>query len=234
MNPTIRVLRTETGEVQVLDMEEYVRGVLPKEVYPSWPMQCLMANATLARTYGWYYKLHPRHEDEGADVCDKSHCQNYGEYKTTKTNIAVSETSGLIMVDDDGGRAFPTFYASSCGGSGETEWDPKHLKGHDNCPCSEQGHKERSGHGHGGCQWGSYYLATQGWTMRDILDFYFQNYILAQNYGQGQQMEPNLIAQLEQDIQELREEFEKMERLFRGFQFIELTGTGLSLAVRGV
>lgn len=50
-NETIRVKMTGTGEVIAMDINDYLRGVVPAEMPPSYNMEALKAQAVVARTY---------------------------------------------------------------------------------------------------------------------------------------------------------------------------------------
>lgn len=63
MNINIKLTRSENasyhntsvGTIITMDIEEYLRGVVPSEVYPSWHAEALKAQAVAARTYGIYH-----------------------------------------------------------------------------------------------------------------------------------------------------------------------------------
>jgi len=112
----------KAGSLQLineLDMEDYLRGVVPNEmgpgVYPE--LQALKAQAVAARTYivanlGLY-------SDDGFDVCDSPQCQVYKGAATEHplTDQAVDETRGLVLTY--GGRPINALYTSTCGGHTE-------------------------------------------------------------------------------------------------------------------
>ncbi len=112
----------KAGNLQLineLDMEDYLRGVVPNEmgpgVYPE--LQALKAQAVAARTYivanlGLY-------GDDGFDVCDSAQCQVYKGAGTEHplTDQAVDETRGMILTY--GGRPINALYTSTCGGHTE-------------------------------------------------------------------------------------------------------------------
>lgn len=113
---------TRAGNLQVineLDMEEYLRGVVPNEmgpgVYPE--LQALKAQAIAARTYiiaslGLF-------SEDGYDVCDSPQCQVYRGAGTEHplTDQAVQETRGLVLTY--GGEPIHALYTSTCGGHTE-------------------------------------------------------------------------------------------------------------------
>lgn len=115
------------GRLQLINqiqLEDYLRGVLPKEVSPAWPMAALKAQAIAARTYT--VASVNRHAKEGFDLCATTHCQVYGgtDGQTQITDQAVSETANQVMVYK--GKIISAMYHSSSGGSTE---DPKNIWG---------------------------------------------------------------------------------------------------------
>lgn len=97
-----------------VDLEDYLRGVLSKEVPDYWPPEALKTVAIAARTYAVYQRLTkaPAEYDVTADVMS----QDYGgkSHEKAATTRAVKATAGLIILNR--GRLFPTFYHSTCGG----------------------------------------------------------------------------------------------------------------------
>ena len=52
--PTIRLWIRAVNTIEVLDVEEYLRGVVPSEMPASWPAHALAAQAVAARTYSMH------------------------------------------------------------------------------------------------------------------------------------------------------------------------------------
>lgn len=76
-NQTIRVKFTKTGEVVAMDMNDYLRGVVPSEMSPTYEIEALKAQALVARTYT-YRKMQSGGEGADADMCDSyAHCQAF-------------------------------------------------------------------------------------------------------------------------------------------------------------
>lgn len=76
-NQTIRVKLCKTGEIVAMDMNDYIRGVLPSEMPPSYDIEALKAQALVARTFT-YRKMQEHAEGPDADICDNSgHCQAF-------------------------------------------------------------------------------------------------------------------------------------------------------------
>ncbi|MCD6578627.1 SpoIID/LytB domain-containing protein [bacterium] len=103
--------------VLTLEMEDYVRGVLPGEMPSNWPIEALKAQAILARTYGYYHLLqHKKYYDLGSDVNYQIFSGNVGISESV--NKAVRSTRHLVLTYSD----FPivVFYHSTCGGMTES------------------------------------------------------------------------------------------------------------------
>ncbi len=81
------------GLLNVVDVEQYLCGVLPAEVGASWHMQALRAQAICARTY--VLKQSMNRSDKGYDVVDTDADQVYkgAGVETAKTNQAVQSTA---------------------------------------------------------------------------------------------------------------------------------------------
>lgn len=81
-NQTIRVKMHKTGEVIAMDINDYLRGVVPSEMPPSYNIEALKAQAIVARTYT-YRKMISYAEGEGVDICDDhTHCQAFFDKET--------------------------------------------------------------------------------------------------------------------------------------------------------
>jgi SpoIID/LytB domain protein len=101
--------------INIVNMEEYLYGVVPAEIPPSWPMEALKAQAVAARTYT--FKHMGRHESEGFDVCNTQHCAVYAGVngETKATNEAVDTTRGQVLYGSNY-KMLDTFYSEDCGG----------------------------------------------------------------------------------------------------------------------
>ncbi|MGQ9489011.1 MAG: SpoIID/LytB domain-containing protein [Armatimonadota bacterium] len=111
------VLRIQRGRLQVLNilpLEDYLLGVVPLEMPPNFPAEALKAQAIAARS--WTVRNRFKHEADGADVCDSTHCQLYGGVNAEKesTTTAVRDTSGQILVN--GEQPVDGVYTADCGG----------------------------------------------------------------------------------------------------------------------
>lgn len=106
--------------VNVLPFEEYLYGVVPAEIIPSWPMESLKAQAVAARNYALYQLYYTRkYEQEPYDLCDTTISQVYKGYsvENPRTTQAVNETQGKLLYHQN--ELVATYYFSSSGGHTE-------------------------------------------------------------------------------------------------------------------
>jgi len=101
--------------VNVLHIEEYVRGVINKEIMPGWHIEAKKAQAVLARTYAVHKKvMRPRSAlyDLDPTVLD----QVYGglDKEDLTANKAVAETRGEVLVYNN--MPAEIYFHSTCGG----------------------------------------------------------------------------------------------------------------------
>ena len=101
-----------------LPLEQYLYGVVPREMPASWHIEALKAQAVAARGFalaniGKYGYL-------GFDVCNTVNSQVYGGYNSEKaaTTKAVDETYGKIMSSN--GELVIPYYHSNSGGQTES------------------------------------------------------------------------------------------------------------------
>ncbi len=99
-------------------MDDYLYGVLPKEMSGDWPLEALKAQAIAARNFALIN--FGKHSDYGFDICSSSDCQVYGGYDVEKSrsNQAVDETSGKLLKYN--GQIVQTYYHSNSGGRTES------------------------------------------------------------------------------------------------------------------
>lgn len=113
----LRVGVTSSGDrvtVNALDMESYLKGVVPLEIPALWSAQAVQAQAVAARTYASYERKHPR--SSAYQICDTWSCQVYGGYDAEHpaSNRAVEATARQILTS--GGAPAFTQFGSSSGG----------------------------------------------------------------------------------------------------------------------
>ncbi len=132
----IEVKITKTNEIIAMDVNDYLRGVVPAEMPPTFEIEALKAQAIVARTYLYNKIAQNGHTD--ADICDNfNHCQafytedkleeiwrNKGysdktieEYKE-RVNIAVNETTDIVAKYN--GECIKAFFHANSGGVTES------------------------------------------------------------------------------------------------------------------
>ena len=101
----------------MVDLEDYVKGVLPYEMSGSWPLAALEAQAVCVRTVACRTTKHL--SLYGFDVCNGTDCQVYNgtNSATDSTDEAVDNTEGECMYYD--GELIEAVYHSSNGGATE-------------------------------------------------------------------------------------------------------------------
>ncbi|WDW10064.1 Ig-like domain-containing protein [Priestia aryabhattai] len=103
--------------VNTLPMEDYLKGVIPREVYTSWELDTFKSQAIAARSY--VLSLH------GKLINDSTRYQVYGGYNwNARTSQAVDETFGQVITYK--GSTVNAVYSSSNGGIIESNtnfWD---------------------------------------------------------------------------------------------------------------
>ena len=108
--------------INVVDLEDYVKGVVPYEMPGDWPLAALEAQAVCARTFVQGHNKHLR--DEGFDVCSGVDCQVYNgrgtgkNEPTAESDRAVDNTAGLCIYYN-GVLVQDAVYHSSDGGATE-------------------------------------------------------------------------------------------------------------------
>lgn len=83
--------------INILNVEEYLLGVISSEMPVQFPDEALRAQAVLARTYA--LKLKGKHSHYGYDLCDMQNCQVYGGVRAehSRANEAVLSTWGETL-----------------------------------------------------------------------------------------------------------------------------------------
>ncbi|MEN3780823.1 SpoIID/LytB domain-containing protein [Priestia megaterium] len=100
--------------INTVPMEDYLKGVIPKEVYTSWHADALKSQAVAARTYALSYA--------SKIIDDTTSFQVYGGYEWyNSTNSAVDETFGKVLKYN--GALINAVFSSSNGGIIESDYN---------------------------------------------------------------------------------------------------------------
>ena len=157
-----------------VDLEDYIKGVVPSEMPSSWELEALKAQAIAARSYA-LANLGKR-ASLGFDLKDTPEDQAYGgaSAETSKTNSAVLETDGLVLTYNY--KVVPAYYSASAGGH---TLNAKQAWGSDlpfiRAVPSYDGNVKKNGHGIGMSQHGANNLAKEGYNAYQILQYFYKN-----------------------------------------------------------
>ena len=107
--------------VNVLSMDDYIQGVIVREMSASWPLEALKAQAVCARSYAYGTLRASKHQGDGFDLCSSTHCQMSTGVAERNDNSrrAVEETSGEYLWYN-GQVAEQAVYSSHNGGGSES------------------------------------------------------------------------------------------------------------------
>ena len=122
---TIRpVSRRHADLIATLDLESYLRGVLPAEMPSTWPLESLKAQAVAARSFALWRKAEreragaPYHlESTVMDQVFVMPLQAEESPAESAANVerAVRETRGIVLRDEDA-EPLAAFFHADCGG----------------------------------------------------------------------------------------------------------------------
>jgi stage II sporulation protein D len=112
----LRASRKGLVLVNILNLENYLKGVVPRELSPDQfnSFEALKAQAVAARTYA--IKNLGLYGDLGFDLCDTPQCQVYGGLSAEHplSSRSVEETKGEVATYR--GKLINALYTSTCGG----------------------------------------------------------------------------------------------------------------------
>ena len=123
----IRLLHKDTGEIETVNIDDYLCNVVSAEMPANFELEALKAQAIVARTYTVYKAQHPKHEN--ADICDDSTCcqawitkedrlarweESQRESNWDKICEAVNSTKGKIITYNN--EPINAFFHSNSGG----------------------------------------------------------------------------------------------------------------------
>ena len=130
------VYRDQLYFINYIDVEEYIKGVLPNEISSKWHVEVLRAQAVAARTFAYYFI--EKNTNELYDLTDTTFSQVYKGSMNENINFnkAIEKTKGQVLVYKD--KLVQAFFHSACGGhteSAEKVWGRRlsYLKG---IPCN--------------------------------------------------------------------------------------------------
>lgn len=127
---TIKLLHKKTGEVEKVNIDDYLCNVVSAEMPADYEIEALKAQAVVARTYTIYKINNKKHEN--ADICDDSTCcqawvdketrfsrweESKRESNWEKIQKCVQETQGQIITYQN--QPINAFFHANSGGKTE-------------------------------------------------------------------------------------------------------------------
>lgn len=159
--------------INKIDIEDYIKGVVPSEMPSGWSFEAHKAQAVAARSYA-LANLGKR-ASHGYDLKDTPEDQAYGgaSAETSKTNRAVDDTHNIVLIYDL--KIIPAYYSASCGGHTSSASDvwTRNLPYLQSVPSFDDSIK-RNGHGVGMSQHGANNLAKNGYNAYQILQYFYK------------------------------------------------------------
>ena len=144
---TVQLNKTGNSALKVVDMDTYIQCTLPNEWKADWNTEALKAGAYCVKMVGIYRAINPWNSAKGISLNQTT--QNYiPNSANSKTNQIISSIKNCGMADSAGILFFPEYAKGSPGQTG-----PKaggQLK-----------------------QYGSQALAKNGYTCKQILNYYY-------------------------------------------------------------
>lgn len=164
-------IRMDDGSIRTEFFEDYVKNVLPNEMYTSWPSETLKAGAVAARTFGWYYV----NLNSGNSYHLTEWSQRYipGSSKSA-TNLAVDNTQGW-RVEYSGSPIYARYQAETGNPTADSLNDPIVKKSYPYLKSVSDSHTTTKTSYSGLCQWGAESMGKDNKTAEQILNHYYTN-----------------------------------------------------------
>jgi len=159
--------------INKIDIEDYIRGVVPSEMPRKWSYEAHKAQAIAARSYA-LANLGKR-ASHGYDLKDTPEDQAYGgaTAEAANTNQAVKDTEGIVLIYNL--KIIPAYYSASAGGQTSSSGDVwmRNLPYLRSVPSFDDKVK-KNGHGVGMSQHGANNLAKNGYNAYQILQYFYK------------------------------------------------------------
>ena len=107
--------------INLINLDDYVKGVIASEMPSSWNIEALKAQAVCARNYA--VTTLNKHSSDGFDLCATDNCQVYGgvNAETQSTVLAANETAGKFLMYNSS-FAQTLFYSSNGGHTNNSKY----------------------------------------------------------------------------------------------------------------
>lgn len=170
------IVYNQNGALTIINhvnIEDYIRGVVPSEMPSSWSFEAHKAQAVAARSYA--LANIGKRANYGYDLKDTPEDQAYGgaSAERANTNKAVEDTKGIVLIYNL--KIIPAYYSASAGGQTSSSADVwmRNLPYLKSVPSFDDNIK-RNGHGVGMSQHGANNLAKNGYNAYQILQYFYK------------------------------------------------------------
>jgi hypothetical protein len=139
---TIRVLRTATGKVQVVDFKTYVQVVMRAEWPIGWQAAALQTGAMAVKQFGWYYTMHWRGGTATGgcyDVRDDNSDQIYDPSRAVRPDEVAAIDATWTKSATKSGSFILMGYRSGASVACGADADGYHLYQHSSRACAAAG-----------------------------------------------------------------------------------------------
>lgn len=160
--------------INKVDIEDYIRGVVPSEMPSRWCVEAHKAQAIAARSYA--LSNIGKRASCGFDLKDTPEDQAYGgaSAESAQTNQAVDDTKGIVLIYNL--KIIPAYYSASAGGQTSSAGDVwMHNLPYLKSVPSFDDNVKRCGHGVGMSQHGANNLAKKGYNAYQILKYFYKD-----------------------------------------------------------
>ncbi len=118
VEPSLKVYMQDTGVVEEMPFEEYIKGVVAGEIKNDWPFEAIKAQAIIARTFVLDFiatKGHSKHNKDAHISTDIEEAQAWNREEINDAiKKAVDDTRGQVLTYN--GKFTKTWFHSNAGG----------------------------------------------------------------------------------------------------------------------
>lgn len=114
----ILIYRNIKGSLDVisrLELDDYLKSVIPFEGNPKWALESLKAQAVVSRTFALTKMLARRNEEYDVSAGFMSQVYAGKQTESARTDQAVDATRGEVLLYKE--KIFPAYFHSTCGGA---------------------------------------------------------------------------------------------------------------------
>jgi len=185
------------GQIDILDLESYVKRIVSYEVPSHWPQETLKALAVTARTYGCFFAL--QHASQAYDITDWVDYQLLGPNIRPSADVAARDTEGQYLAYN--GEVILAEYSAENGDPTLPRYIPGTRKPDPEYPYLNSvgdpvgSGEKRKGHGRGlSLQGAKRWAEDHGWNYQQILAHYYPGALIQRPQIPGEDTTPPLVS----------------------------------------